>query len=80
MKNSLRPLFDIVSVFLLVHAYFNCYFYRIRKKMEDSQKQRAIQAEAEKAHAELSFLKAQINPHFLFNTLNNIYSLAVTKR
>jgi LytS/YehU family sensor histidine kinase len=33
----------------------------------------------ENANAELQLLKAQMHPHFLFNTLNNIYSFALDK-
>ncbi len=39
----------------------------------------AQQLRIEKQAAELNYLKSQTNPHFLFNTLNNIYSLARDK-
>ena len=42
-------------------------------------KQSAQQLRIEKQEAELNYLKSQTNPHFLFNTLNNIYSLARDK-
>ncbi|GAB4032477.1 sensor histidine kinase [Spirosoma jeollabukense] len=37
------------------------------------------QIEREKLHAELQLLKSQIHPHFLFNTLNNLYALTLSK-
>lgn len=45
----------------------------IQKWQKDKQERKEL--EKEKVTSELSFLKAQINPHFFFNTLNNIYVL-----
>jgi two-component system LytT family sensor kinase len=44
-------------------------------KLKQSQQQLRIEKQA----AELNYLRSQTNPHFLFNTLNNIYSLARDK-
>jgi len=42
---------------------------------EKQERTRAL--EKEKTETELKYLKSQINPHFLFNTLNNIYGLSL---
>jgi len=67
---------DMVSIFLFITVVALGLTIQIAQQWRVTEK-RAVQAEADKTQAELSFLKAQINPHFLFNTLNNIYSLAV---
>ncbi|CAM1360896.1 Histidine kinase [Tenacibaculum litopenaei] len=56
-------------VFFLLVKYFGEY-----KKV----KERDLELSKEKARNELKMLKAQLNPHFLFNTLNNIYTLALS--
>ncbi|WP_160137833.1 sensor histidine kinase [Chryseobacterium sp. c4a] len=42
-------------------------------------KEQISKLKSEKLDQELTMLKAQINPHFLFNTLNNIYGMALKK-
>lgn len=45
------------------------YWYRQKKEIMEAQQQRLS--------AELQLLKSQVHPHFLFNTLNNLYSLTL---
>ena len=59
----------LTSLLKLSKAWFNLYETR----------QHLAEAEKEKKQAELLALKSQVNPHFLFNSLNTIYSLALNK-
>ncbi len=43
------------------------------------QERRLAQIQHQQIHTELQLLQQQINPHFLFNTLNNLYALCLTK-
>ncbi|MDJ0645233.1 MAG: histidine kinase [Flavobacteriaceae bacterium] len=50
------------------------YTYRLYKNQQD-----ILELREQKRLAELSALKNQLNPHFLFNTLNNLYALALER-
>ncbi|WP_348736714.1 sensor histidine kinase [Tenacibaculum sp. 190524A02b] len=67
LKHYVPSMYSVVLIFLFV-KYFLDY-----KKV----KERDLLLSKEKTANELKALKAQLNPHFLFNTLNNIYTLSL---
>jgi sensor histidine kinase YesM len=63
-----------ITVVLSLYAFFT----RFTIDWFNHQKQKADLINQNQA-SELALLRSQINPHFLFNTLNNIYSLVIKK-
>lgn len=63
--------------YVILHMSFGGVFFFIQHGQFKEKKEQALLLENKKT--ELAFLRSQVNPHFLFNTLNNIYSLVYQK-
>lgn len=72
---NFEPLFFLAGMYIPVLLAITANLYSGWRKLDDEHHFLAKQ----KAEAELRFLKSQLHPHFLFNTLNNLYALALEK-
>lgn len=73
-----RPESPLIRTFFMI--LIQCFFVGLSVAVKVTgqwyeEKQRVQELEKAKAEAELQELKNQLNPHFLFNSLNNIYAL-----
>jgi two-component system, LytTR family, sensor kinase len=75
-QNDLIPYSAFIFPFVLIVAMsLSIHLLMDRAKMEQQQKER----ENETLKSELSFLRSQISPHFLFNIMNNVVALSRIK-
>jgi sensor histidine kinase YesM len=70
-----KLIIEAVNIYLIVALYTMFYFLRAWYE----QQRLAQELQRDKAEAQLELLKSQVQPHFIFNTLNNIYSLSLKK-
>ncbi len=69
--NQIYPFYGILTI-----CGFAASIKMLKKWYLENERNKKI--EREKTMMELEMLKAQVHPHFLFNTLNNLYSLILT--
>lgn len=70
-------LFSIYFPAVYIYAFIMLIIKAIKSRFEEKHKIEVLQRE--KVTNELKFLRGQIQPHFLFNTLNNLYALTLAK-
>lgn len=68
---EMQSYFSIMAVWVFIFSLLNLYHHNVTKLrlMQESL--------AKHREVELAFLKNQVHPHFLFNTLNNLYALSL---
>jgi two-component system LytT family sensor kinase len=74
-----RTLNFAVYYFINISRYTVIGFLLFRLNQNFRQKKKLDEVTVQKLQAEVNYLRAQINPHFLFNTLNNLYGLALER-
>jgi sensor histidine kinase YesM len=77
LQNNLQGL-QITALISNLGLMFVGIIYELSRHRAEVEKH-ALEARNRQQEAQLQYLRAQINPHFLFNTLNNIYALAVLR-
>jgi len=91
-RNGSRSLFEAIGVktvlansVLVIFAMLPFFFVKILFEIikiynrTTELQQQKLEIEIQNINIEKDFLKSQLNPHFLFNTLNNLYGLSVKK-
>lgn len=80
-RDSIRlhpPRFNVITLYNLLFFFTSGTAIRFMQRWSEEEKMKT-DSERIKTKAELAFLKQQVNPHFLFNALNSIYSLSMSK-
>lgn len=75
---------NTVAMFAVFIRMFKFWYLEQQQKLQVEREKAEVErqkaeAEREKVRAELELLKAQLHPHFLFNTLNNLYVLVLKR-
>lgn len=78
-QNGFRSILLVIGIYdIIFYILYTAFFTLIMYVWQNREREAAI--EKRQRETEIKSLKAQLNPHFLFNSLNTIYSSALTEK
>lgn len=78
-RSAQNILYAVLFNFSNIARYCVIAFLLYDTQEKFDQAKQLAQIKIDKVNTEINYLRAQINPHFLFNTLNNLYGLSLEK-